>query len=235
MLRFRSAWISRFLISLGLLALSLAVFSAGTASAQDRRQNAPGEFDFYVLSLSWSPSYCEEASERGSGGRSQQVQCGGRPFSFVVHGLWPQYEHGFPDYCQRPSPRLDRNIVSSMLDLMPAPGLIFNEWDKHGTCSGLGAKAYFETIRKARSAVKIPEEYLELSAPKTVAPAEIEDAFIKANPGLSASAIAVTCNRTRLSEVRICMSKDLQFRACEEIDRRACRRDEVVMPPMRGG
>ena len=231
---FPGTLISRFLISLFLLALAALTGLAGTASAQDRRQNAPGEFDFYVLSLSWSPSFCEEASERGSGGRSQ-VQCGGRPFSFVVHGLWPQYEHGFPNYCQRPSPRLDRNIMSSMLDLMPAPGLIFNEWDKHGTCSGLSARAYFETIRKARSAVKIPEEYLELSAPKTVAPAEIEDAFIKVNPGLSNSAIAVTCDKTRLGEVRICMSKDLQFRTCEEIDRRACRRDQVVMPPMRGG
>ena len=226
---------SRFLISFGLLASVTLIGIAGTASAQDHRQNAPGEFDFYVLSLSWSPSYCEEASERGRNGRSQQIQCGGRPFSFVVHGLWPQYERGFPDYCQRPSPRLDRNIVSSMLDLMPAPGLIFNEWDKHGTCSGLGARAYFETIRKARSAVKIPEEYLELSAAKTVAPAEIEEAFIKANPGLSSSAIAVTCDKTRLSEVRICMNKDLQFRACEEIDRRACRREQVTMPPIRGG
>src|SRR5256714_5579439 len=226
---------SRFLISFGLLASLALIGVAGTASAQDRRQNAPGEFDFYVLSLSWSPSYCEEASERGRNGRSQQIQCGGRPFSFVVHGLWPQYERGLPDYCQRPSPRLDRNIVSSMLDLMPAPGLIFNEWDKHGTCSGLGARAYFETIRKARSAVKIPEEYLELSAPKSVAPAEIEEAFIKANPGLSGSAIAVTCDKSRLSEVRLCMSKDLQFRACDEIDRRACRLDQVEMPPMRGG
>ena len=138
--------------------ITLAI--AGTASAQDRRQNAPGEFDFYVLSLSWSPSFCEAASERGNERRSQ-AQCGGRPFSFVVHGLWPQYEHGFPEYCQRPSPRLDRDIMPSMLDLMPAPGLIFNEWDKHGTCSGLGARAYFETIRKARAAVKIPPEFLE--------------------------------------------------------------------------
>jgi ribonuclease T2 len=228
---------SRFLVTvIGLLVLAALAGRAGasTASAQDRRQNAPGEFDFYVLSLSWSPSYCEEAAERGNNGRSQQIQCG-RPYSFVVHGLWPQYERGFPDYCQRPSPRLDRNIMTSMLDLMPAPGLIFNEWDKHGTCSGLGARAYFETIRKARSAVKIPEEYLELSAQKTVAPAEIEEAFVRANPGLSTAAIAVICNRNRLSEVRLCMSKDLQFRACEEIDRRACRRDEVVMPPMRGG
>jgi ribonuclease T2 len=234
MFHFPRILFSRFLISLGLFALAALGGLAGAASAQDRRQNAPGEFDFYVLSLSWSPSFCEQASERGSGERSQ-VQCGGRPFSFVVHGLWPQYEHGFPNYCQRPSPRLDRNIMSSMLDLMPAPGLIFSEWDKHGTCSGLPARAYFETIRKARSAVKIPEEYLELSAPKTVTPAEIEDAFIKVNPGLSNSAIAVTCDKTRLGEVRICMSKDQQFRSCEEIDRRACRRDQVVMPPTRGG
>ena len=224
---FPSAIVSRLLIS-----LALVLISAGFAAAQDRRQNAPGEFDFYVLSLSWSPSFCEAASERGNSGRSQ-TQCE-RPFSFVVHGLWPQYERGFPEYCQRPSPRLDRNIMSSMLDLMPAPGLIFNEWDKHGTCSGLGARAYFENIRKARAAVKIPEEFLQLSQPKSISPDALEAAFIKVNPGLSSSAISITCTSRRLSEVRLCMSKDLQFRACEEIDRRACRRDEVVMPPVRG-
>jgi len=224
----RSVIISRLLIS-----LALAVISAGMAFAQDRRQNTPGEFDFYVLALSWSPSFCEASAERGKSGRSQ-VQCE-RPYSFVVHGLWPQYERGFPEYCQRPSPRLDRNIMTSMLDLMPAPGLIFNEWDKHGTCSGLAARAYFESIRKARAAVKIPEEFLQLSEQKTIAPADLEAAFIKVNPGLSSSAISVTCSSRRLSEVRICLSKDMQFRACEELDRRACRRDDVVMPPVRGG
>jgi ribonuclease T2 len=229
--RLFSVW--QVLMALGLLGLA-SVAAAGGARAQDSRQNAPGEFDFYVLSLSWSPSFCEEAAERGNPNRSQ-AQCGGRPFSFVVHGLWPQYERGYPEYCVRPSPRLERNIMTSMLDLMPAPGLIYNEWDKHGTCSGLSERAYFETIRKARAAVKIPEDFLQLSDAKTVAPSEIEDAFIKANPGLSNAAISVTCNRTRLSEVRICMSKDLQFRACEELDRRACRRDQVTMPPIRGG
>ena len=227
---FRSAIVSRLLISLAFT----FVFLAGMASAQDRRQNAPGEFDFYVLSLSWSPSFCEAAAERGNSGRRPQVQCE-RPYSFVVHGLWPQYERGFPEYCQRPAPRLDRNIMTSMLDLMPAPGLIFNEWDKHGTCSGLGARAYFESVRKARAAVKIPEEFLQLSEQKTIAPADLEAAFIKVNPGLSSEAISVICSSRRLSEVRVCLSKDMQFRACDEIDRRACRRDEVVMPPVRGG
>ena len=45
----------------------------------------------------------------------------------------------------------------------------------------------------------------------------------------------MTCDSRRLHEVRICMSKDLRFRDCAEIDRRACRRDRLVMPPMRGG
>ena len=212
------------------IAAALFVVTA-VASAQDRRQSRPGQFDFYVLALSWSPSFCEASAEKG---RAPKEQCGGRPYSFVVHGLWPQYERGFPEYCQRPSPRLDRNVMSSMLDLMPAPGLIFNEWDKHGTCSGLGARAYFENIRKARAAVKIPEEFLQLSESKSISPDALEEAFIKVNPGLSSSAISVNCSSRRLSEVRVCMSKDLQFRACEEIDRRACRRDEVVMPPVRG-
>jgi ribonuclease T2 len=215
-------------------AAMLGIATMVNASAQDRRQNAPGDFDFYVLSLSWSPSFCEEAAERGNSGRSQ-AQCGGRPFSFVVHGLWPQYEHGFPEYCDRSAEWLERNIMTSMLDVMPAPGLIFSEWKKHGTCSGLGPRGYFEAIRKARAAVKIPAEFIGLADPKTVSPAEIEDAFIKVNPGLAASGIAVLCNRNRLSEVRVCMSKDLQFRSCDEIDRRACRRDQVVMPPVRGG
>lgn len=216
--------------------IALVVILAGVLAAVQLwpREQARAPFDFYVLSLSWSPSFCEAASERGNSERSQ-VQCSGRPFSFVVHGLWPQFEKGFPEYCQRPAPRVDREIVSSMMDLMPSAGLIFSEWDKHGTCSGLGARGYFDTVRKARSAVRIPEEYLQLSAQKAVAPAQIEAAFIKANPGLTATAIAVMCDKTRLGEVRICMGQDLRFRPCEEVNRRACRRDQVLMPPVRGG
>lgn len=232
MVRSFSTVASRFFVALIFL-LAPAFFAA--AHAQDVRQNTPGEFDFYVLALSWSPSFCEAAAERGNTGRSQQAQCGERPFSFVVHGLWPQYERGFPEYCKRPAPRLERNVMVSMLDLMPAPGLIYNEWDKHGTCSGLGARAYFETIRKARAVVKIPEELLQLSQPKMISPEELEANFIKVNPGLTASAISVTCDSRRLNEVRICMSKELQFRPCEENERRACRRDQVLMPPVRGG
>src|SRR3984893_2473354 len=182
------------------VALSLTPFVAAlTASAQDARQNAPGQFDFYVLSLSWSPSFCAEAAERHSG-QSSGPQCGARPYSFVVHGLWPQYDKGFPEFCQVPSPRLYRGIVSSMLDLMPAPHLIFNEWDKHGTCSGLAPQAYFDTVRKARAAVKIPPEYTDLQQPLSVTPEAVEDAFIKANPDLKPGSMAIECDKKRLTE-----------------------------------
>src|SRR5437762_4441233 len=166
-------------VAFAALAVWLTVGIADITPAQDRRQNEPGQFDFYVLALSWSPSFCEASGERGT---PPPPQCAARPYSFVVHGLWPQYEKGFPEFCQQPAPRLDRNIVSSMLDLMPAPRLIFHEWDKHGVCSGLPARGYFETIRKARAGVKIPPEYLEPKAALTVSPDEVEDAFVKANP-----------------------------------------------------
>lgn len=198
------------------------------AAAPGRPQNQPGAFDYYVLSLSWSPSFCE--TSRGGGSR---LQCGARPYSFVVHGLWPQYNKGFPESCQVPAPRLDRRIVNSMLDLMPAPALIYHEWDAHGTCSGLSPGDYFDRVRGARAAVTIPPEYDDPQAPLTVTPQEIVDGFLKANPGLTPGGIGIDCNRTRLREVRICFSRDLQFRDCTG-NRNTCRADKLVMPPARG-
>ena len=214
-------------------AIFLLATAFGSGQAQERRQQQqPGQFDFYVLALSWSPSFCKESEDRG---REASEQCRGRPYSFVVHGLWPQYERGFPRDCQVPAPRLNRDIMTSMLDLMPAQRLVYQQWDNHGTCSGLAAQAYFDLVRKAHAAVKIPEAYSAPKSTMSVSPDEVEEAFVNANPGLARAGVAVTCGGTRLSEVRICMSKDLRFRDCAEIDRRACRRDKLVMPPVRGG
>jgi len=225
----------RVMTRLAAVAALLLAIGITSGTAQDRRQNEPGQFDFYVLSLSWSPSFCDATSERSADRAAREPQCGARPYSFVVHGLWPQYDRGFPEFCQNPAPRLDRNIVSSMLDLMPSPRLIFHEWDRHGACSGLPPRAYFETIRKARALVKIPSDYLDLAETKTVSPNDVQDAFVAANPGLSRDGIAIGCDNRRLNEVRICLSKDLKFRDCADIARRTCRREQLSMPPVRGG
>lgn len=229
-------------VGVALVALVLAPLPATAQNGAEAAQPAaPGQFDFYVLALSWSPSFCAAAAERHAGA-PPSPQCGARPFSFVVHGLWPQYDKGFPENCQRPAPRLDRHIVSAMLDLMPARRLIYNEWDKHGTCAGLAPRAYFDTVRRARAAVTIPPHYSALQAPLTVAPAAVAGAFIKANPGLSANAFAVECSDERLTEVRLCLAKDFaaasgaaRFHDCPAVVKRGCRRDQVVMPPVRGG
>ena|SRR6516162_2983543 len=84
----------------------------------------------------------------------------------------------------------------------------FNEWDRHGTCSGQTPRAYFGTVRKARAAVKIPPDYADVQQQLSVTPRDVEEAFISANPGLSPGAIAIGCARKRLTEVRLCLSKD---------------------------
>jgi ribonuclease T2 len=218
------------------LATSFVLIAAVVAFGQapDRHHPAPGKFDFYILALSWSPSFCEARQERTSN-RAPDPQCGGRPFAFVVHGLWPQFERGFPSYCQVPAPRLDRAIVDSALSLMPSPRLVFHEWNRHGTCTGLSPTGYFDALRKARAAVKIPADYAELDKPVMVTPRQVADAFLKANPGLSRGNFAIACDKKRLTEIRICMSRDFSFRDCPEVTRRACRLDKMAMPAVRGG
>lgn len=188
-------------------------------------------FDFYVLALSWSPSYCEAEGEDAN-----RQQCkAGRPYAFVVHGLWPQFERGFPDSCPTRSRDVSRETVRSLHDIMPSSGLIHHQWRKHGSCSGLGQPDYFAVLRAARETVSIPARFRHLGKTLTLAPGEAEAAFLEANPALRADAVAVTCDGHYLREVRICMTRDLKFRSCPEIDRRGCRRGRVVMPPTKGG
>ena len=104
-----------------------------------------------------------------------------------------------------------------------------------GSCSGLSPRAYFDTVRTARAMVKIPADYLDVKTPLTVSPADVEEAFVAANAGLTREAVAVTCDAQRVREVRLCLSKEFKFRDCPEIDHRACRRDRLVLPPVRGG
>jgi ribonuclease T2 len=209
--------------------------AVGAAVAQQQPQGEPGKFDFYVLSLSWSPSYCASVEERGPNRRPDQQCEGGRPFAFVVHGLWPQYERGFPSWCQVPAPRIPRTLVDGMLDIMPSPRLVFHEWDRHGTCSGLSAQNFFATMRKARDEIRIPDEYSKLEKPLLVAPGEVVEKFLAANPKLAREDIAISCDSKRLTEVRICLGKNLGFRACPDVVQKSCRLEKALMPALRGG
>lgn len=184
-------------------------------------------FDFYVLSLSWSPSYCQ-----AEGASANRGQCARRdPLGFVVHGLWPQFERGFPDHCASRQPdRVPDDLVRRYRDLLPSAGLMGHQWRKHGTCSGLSQEDYFSVTRSARERVTVPANLDGAAEP--VLPRDIEKRFMAANPGLRAEDMAVACSDGLLREVRICLSKDtLDFRSCPEVDSRGCTRAASMPEP----
>jgi ribonuclease T2 len=194
--------------------------------------DTPGDFDYYVLALSWSPTYCAqpESAERAP------LQCASdRPFAFIVHGLWPQHERGWPRSCA-PGDRgadVPEALKDDMLDLMPSPALIENQWDRHGTCTGQSQEAYFTATRRFREAIVIPQEFTRLTEPLRITGQAVEDAFLAANSDLSGDGVAVVCNRGRLREVRICLTKGGAPRACGGDVRDTCGEEAVTMPPVR--
>ena len=152
-----------------------------------------------------------------------------------MHGLWPQFERGFPENCPTGEQDVSRETLRTLYDIMPSAGLIRHQWRKHGACAGLSQDDYFAVLRSAREKVAIPPEFRRLDAYRTLDPDAAEEAFLKANQTLPPDGVAVTCDKRYLREVRICLTKELGFRSCPEVDRRACRLQKVVMPPVRGG
>ena len=211
------------------LALAGLMLASG-ARAQDfggfRRGGDAGSFDFYVLALSWSPTYCETR-----GARRDERQCApGRGLGFVVHGLWPQYERGYPENCSSVERAPTRQALDVAGEVFPSEGLARYEWRKHGTCSGLDPTSYFRAAREARMAVTIPEALKAGGDERRVAPVEIARQFVLANRGLRPDMMAVTCSRGQLQEVRICFTKDLRgFASCREVARGNCRAPEITV------
>lgn len=215
-----------------MLARILLVFLAFTAVYGQRRdtpRGKAGEFDFYLLSMSWSPQYCSTPA-----GERDNLQCNGaRRYAFVLHGLWPQYERGWPQYCEG-SQGLSNQLVERMLDVMPSRRLVRHEWEKHGVCTGLSAADYFGKARAAFAGVKAPAAMQSPKTARTVAPAKIREEFVAANPGLRPEAVSVTCSGRFLNEVRVCLGKDMKARACPaDVTRQACRMAEVIVQPVR--
>jgi ribonuclease T2 len=257
----------RSLLLAALLATGIAGFP-GESRAQGDRGGMPGDFDYYILALSWSPTYCGgrggdengdrgqygdrgqfndryggggyDGGRRGYGGRDSDEQCSGaRPYAFVLHGLWPQYERkGWPEFCETSSrPWVPEETIDRMMDIMPSRRLVIQEYKKHGICSGLEPRQYFDTARKVYKSVRIPDEFQDLSQPLTVSPEAVRKAFVDINPQLTPDMIQVVCSRNLLRELRICFTKDLTPRSCSqnEQNRRLCTYNTVTMPPVRGG
>jgi ribonuclease T2 len=205
----------------------IAAFLLSTNWAQ--AEGTAGEFDYYVLALSWSPNWCAiEGDAKGS------PQCdASKDFGWVLHGLWPQYRHGWPDYCPSYHAPPSRGQTGEMADIMGTSGLAWHQWRKHGVCSGLSPADYYALSREAYEQVNRPEVLRNLSRPVTLPATLIEEAFLKDNPTWEPDNITITCKDNRIQEARICLSRDLIPVPCGRDVIRDCTMQDALFDPIR--
>lgn len=177
-----------------------------------------GEFDYYILALSWAPEYCS-----ANPGDTQECALG-KKYAFVLHGLWPQFNKGYPSNCG--SEPLPDQLREEYADLYPNTKLFTHEWSKHGTCSGLTPAEYLALTSQFKSQVRIPADYRAPASPFRTTADDLAAAFQEANPALSADSLAVngTGSGRYLSEVYICISKAGQPTACGADVRKSARK-----------
>ncbi len=206
------------------LALAFALLAAPL-----KAQDVAGEFDYYILALSWTPTYC---THQGDSFGAEQCEAG-RGLGWTLHGLWPQYETGWPSFCsttERPPRRAD---TADVLDIMGSIGLAFYQWDKHGRCSGLPARHYYRLAREAYDRITRPQAFRDLRYDIDLPAEVVQEAFLRVNPGLQSDMITITCQSGMIEEARICLTRALEFRRCGDDVIRDCRLEDALMQPIR--
>ncbi len=187
-----------------------------------------GDFDYYVLSLSWSPTWCALEGDARDAPQCEED----RDFGWILHGLWPQFEAGWPSWCRTPARDPSRAETAAMADIMGSPGLAWHQWKKHGRCSGLAPEDYFAAARAAFEAVNRPELFQQLREAFRLPASVIEEAFLEANPGWQPDMLTVTCKAGRIQEARLCLTRDLEPRACAADASRDCALTNALLDPI---
>jgi ribonuclease T2 len=210
-------------------ALKMLVLTALFATGAQADGEKAGVFDYYVMALSWSPNWCAlEGDARSS------PQCHPREdFGWVLHGLWPQFDRGWPAFCPTTEPQPTRRMTEDMADIMGTSGLAWYQWKKHGVCSGLSARGYYDLSRRAYAAVRIPQAFHKLEKAVKLPASLIEEAFVAANPGLQPDMLTVTCKAGYIQEVRLCLSKTLTPVTCGRDVIRDCTLTGARFDPVR--
>lgn len=216
-------------VVMGLAALVAAPIT-GPARAEGERA---GEFDYFVLALSWQASWCALTGDMRRDPACDRTDGGGRARTFVLHGLWPQYEAGWPSYCRTVERDPSRGETAAVADVFGGAGAAFYQWKKHGRCAGLSARDYFALARRAFASVRVPPVLTEVKRPLKVPAHVIGRAFLEVNPGLKPDMLTVTCKAGMIEEVRICLTRDLAPRPCGADVLRGCRMRDALLPPAR--
>lgn len=193
----------------GLFAAQEAPDNLGS-SPRSSAQTAPQRgveppFDYYVLALSWSPAFCRDnpgADQCGDGRR------------FILHGLWPQFERGWPQDCETTHAPPSADLLRQYANLTGDEDLLAYQWRKHGSCSGLSPAGYLAMAAEARAAVVIPPAFLRLEEDRAVDPRALETAILSVNPDFDRDGVTIRCPDNAFTEVRICLTVELEPRVC---------------------
>ncbi|MFV1601920.1 MULTISPECIES: ribonuclease T2 family protein [unclassified Phaeobacter] len=216
------------LIAVATVGLGIA-FAATSPRQATAEGEIAGQFDYYVLSLSWSPNWC---ALEGDAKRSEQ--CDPRhDHGWTLHGLWPQFHRGWPSYCRTAEAPPTRQQTQQMADIMGTSGLAWHQWKKHGTCSGLSAREYFALSRQAYAEINRPRAFRRLTQAVTLPASLVEQAFLQDNPDLKPDTLTITCRDGHIQEARICLSRDLKPVPCGRDVIRDCTQKNAVFEPIR--
>lgn len=121
-----------------------SIITCNIASAATSMANyANKDFSFYVFSVFYGPSQCEDYTD-----------CSLLPNineKFIAHGLWPHAKNGDPvtDCSDIPlditkfDPVLLEQLKTAFANNF---NLMKHEWEKHGTCTNLDQTTYFKQV-----------------------------------------------------------------------------------------
>ena len=193
-----------------------------------------GDFDYYVLALSWQPAFCE--TEPGKEECVTQSASRYDAHNFALHGLWPNLaddpNHIFgycdvstsvvrqdqaSDWCTLPDLTLSEAVWSDLTVFMPgtASCLQNHEWYKHGTCAEMSAEAYFAlsnhlTDLFSRTAF---DDYVADHAGRVVGRNELLDVFADEFGAEARDYLSLRCDKVEgvslLTEIQVALRADI--------------------------
>ncbi|WPX96274.1 ribonuclease T2 family protein [Candidatus Bandiella euplotis] len=155
-----------FLLLSGALILVLHNFSIAQSNITKNAES--GKFDYYVFAQAWYPTFCKGRPKGGCDDLSNYMKT-----DLAPHGLWPNLESKNhttsyntscvkspgcrDDYtCTMDAETIGPEVLAKIQNMMPT-SLMNHEWKKHGTCTGLNQKEYFETILTLQNSHATPD------------------------------------------------------------------------------
>ena len=194
----------------------------------------PGNFDSYVLALSWLPGFCSlHHTSECSSLTSAQFSAN----NLSLHGLWPdqsgdnQHNYGYcgvdPSvrqmgenhaWCQMPSFGMSAGALNDLSTYMPgtASCLQNHEWYRHGSCSAMTPDNYFTAAAAltAKFAATAAGRFVSAHVGQTVQANDLLSAFESQFGAGSRKYVSLQCAKvggnSALAEVHLVLATPLQ-------------------------